>query len=117
MFLVILNLPPDVRMNAQNVVLVGLWYGSKKPPMHLLLKQVMQKLDQLYTLGVAIETAHGLVTYRAKLELAIFDLPAKASVLCSKHFNWKYGCSVSLPGGIFREMSYVPSNRTPRAKS
>ena len=69
-FLVILNLPPDIRMNAQNVVLAGLWYGSKKPPMHLLLKPIMQKLDQLYTLGVAVQTPHGLITYRAKLELA-----------------------------------------------
>lgn len=34
-FLVILNLPPAIRMNAQNIVLAGLWYGSKKPPMQL----------------------------------------------------------------------------------
>ena len=43
-YLVILNLPPDVRMNAQNVVLAGLWYGSKKPPMNLLLEPIMEKL-------------------------------------------------------------------------
>lgn len=94
-------------MNTQNFVLAGLWYGSKKPPMHLLLKPIMQKLDQLYTLGVAIQTPHGLITYRAKLELAIFDLPAKASVLCAKQFNGKYGCSVCLHCGEYSERSHV----------
>ena len=38
-FLVLLNLPPAIRMNAQNIVLAGLWYGSKKPPMDILLRQ------------------------------------------------------------------------------
>lgn len=100
-FLVILNLPRNIRMNAQNIVLAGLWYGSKKPPMHLLLKPIIEKLDRLHTLGVAIETPHGLITYRAKVELAIFDLPAKAAVLCAKQFNGKYGCSVCLHPGEY----------------
>ena len=68
-FLVILNLPRNIRMNAQNIVLAGLWYGSKKPPMHLLLKPIIEKLDRLHTLGVAIETPHGLITYQAKVDL------------------------------------------------
>lgn len=55
-------------MNAQNIVLAGLWYGSKKPPMHLLLKPIMKKLHHLYTLGVPIQTPHDLVIYRAKIE-------------------------------------------------
>ena len=71
-FLVILNLPRNMRMNAQNIVLAGLWYGSKKPPMHLLLEPSIKRLDRLHTLGVAIETPHGLIIYRAKVELAIF---------------------------------------------
>ena len=88
-FLVILNLPRNIRMNAQNIVLAGLWYRSKKPPVHLLLKPIIEKLDRLHTLGVTIETPHGLITYRAKVELAIFDLPAKAAVLCAKQFDDK----------------------------
>ena len=32
-YLVILNLPPGIRMNAENVLVAGLWYG-KKPPMN-----------------------------------------------------------------------------------
>ena len=115
-YLVILNLPPDVRMNAQNVVLAGLWYGSKKPPMNLLLEPIMEKLRCFRMLGVTIETPHGPATYRAKLELAVFDLPAKAPALCSKQFNGKYGCSVCLhPGEYFRRRRiYLPIQHSER---
>ena len=95
-FVVILN---HIRMNAQNIVLAGLWYGTKKPPMHLLLKPIMKKLRRLHTLGVPIETPNGLITYQAKVEMAIFDLPAKAAVLNAKQFNGRYGCSVCLHPG------------------
>lgn len=110
-FLVLLNLPPAIRMSAQNVVLAGLWYGSKKPPMDLLIKPIMKKLKHLYMLGIGIETPHGLVTYRAKLELGIFDLPAKAAVLCAKQFNGKYGCSVCTNPGVYsmRRRNYLPT--------
>ena len=86
-------------MNAQNIVLAGLSYGTKKPPMHLLLKPIMKKLRRLHTLGVPIETPNGLITYWAKIEMGIFDLPAKATVLSAKQFNGRYGCSVCLHPG------------------
>lgn len=110
-FVMILNLPPNIRMNAQNIVLAGLWYGTKKPPMDLLLKPIMKKLQHLYTLGVPIETPNGLITYRAKIEMAIFDLPAKAAVLCAKQFNGRYGCSVCLHPGEHsgRSQIYPPT--------
>ena len=117
-FLVILNLPPAIRMNTQNIVLAGLWYGSKKPPMHLLMEPIIKKLDHLYTFGIAIETPHGLITHRAKLELGIFDLPAKAAVLCAKQFNGKYGCSVCLhPGEYSRKSRKYPPYRVSRSNT
>ena len=56
---------PDVHMNAQNV-LVGLWYGSKKPPMDLLLKPIKKKLGHLQMFSLKIETPHGPATFCAK---------------------------------------------------
>ena len=115
-FLVILNFPPAVRMNAENVVLAGLWFGSKKPPMHLLLKPISNELESLYTLGVQIETPDGCVTYHAKLELAVFDLPAKAVVLNAKQYNGRYGCSVCLHPGesVGRNRVYKPTKHPER---
>lgn len=36
-FLTILNLPPAIRMKAENILLAALWYGPGKPPMRELL--------------------------------------------------------------------------------
>lgn len=40
---VILNLPPDIRMNSENIVLAGFWVGSK-PPMKLLFQPIIKDL-------------------------------------------------------------------------
>jgi len=61
-FIVILNLPPKIRMNAENMILAGLYVGPKKPVMKLLLDPVMKNLKHLLVFGV-------------------FDLIAKAPVL------------------------------------
>ena len=42
----------------------------------------------------------GYATVKAKLSLAVFDLPAKAAVLNCKQFNGNYGCSVCLNPGF-----------------
>lgn len=57
-FLTIYNLPPTIRMKAENVLLCGV--------------------------------------VRAKTVVGIFDLPAKAAVLCMKQFNGEYGCAVCI---------------------
>ena len=111
-YLVILNLPPSIRMNAENVLMAGLWYG-KKPPMRLLLTPIMESLSQFSTLGIRISTPRGLVTYRTKLVMGVFDLIAKKDVLCAKQFNGKYGCSVCLnPGTLISRSTraYLPGN-------
>lgn len=93
-YLVILNLPPKVRMNANNIILAGIWAGRSKPPMKLLLDPVLKVLRQLSTIGISISMPSGQQTIRAKLIMGVFDLPAKASVLCMKQFNGESGCSV-----------------------
>lgn len=98
-YLIILNLPAKIRMNAENILLAGLWVGPTKPPMNLLLGPIMKSFRQLRTLGMAIKTATGLKTFRTKLVLGIFDLPAKAAALCAKQFNGEFGCSVCLHPG------------------
>ena len=39
-YLVILNLPANIRMNAENVILCALWIGPNKPIMEILLSPV-----------------------------------------------------------------------------
>ena len=42
-YLMILNLPANIWMNAENVILCGLWVGPIKPIMNLLLNPISQK--------------------------------------------------------------------------
>ena len=48
-YLPILNLPPEVRMNSKNIILGGLWSGTTKLAMKLLLDPVLDNLKKLST--------------------------------------------------------------------
>ena len=98
-YLVILNLPPTIRMNAENILLCGLWVGPTKPPMDKLLEPVVTNVRKLSSEGIIIKTPTGISRIKGKLVLGIFDLPAKASVLTMKQFNGMFGCSVCLHPG------------------
>ena len=45
--LMITSLPPDIRMNADNIILAGVWQGPVKPPMNIILPPVRDKTDHL----------------------------------------------------------------------
>lgn len=92
-FLTILNLPPAIRMKAENILLAALWYGPGKPPMWELLGPALKHLQQL-SAGVTIHTPDGPRSVRGRLVMGVFDLPAKAAVLSVKQFNGKHGCTV-----------------------
>lgn len=70
-YLAILNLPPNIRMNAENMLLAGLWVGPKKPAMKQLLDPVVLKLQDLHTKGLAFSLPSGCVTIKAKLLFGI----------------------------------------------
>lgn len=74
-------------MNAENILLVGLWVRPKKPAMKLLLDPIMARIQDLYTKGLTISFLSGHVTVKAKLLFGILDLPAKAAVLNFKQYK------------------------------
>lgn len=90
-YLHILNLLPKICTNANNTLLAGLWVGPKNPPMKLFLNIVLDSFSYLSTTGTTITSA-GSKTVRARIVMGIFDLPAKALVLCMKQFNSQFGC-------------------------
>ena len=114
MYLSILNLPPALRMKGDNILLCGLWHGPTKPPMKKLLDPVLQALDQLSVSGIQMRTPDGECRVRAKVVMGLFDLPAKAAVLCMKQFNGVYGCNVCThPGRQIRSRARVyPFSKT-----
>ena len=106
-YLVVNNLPPDIRVNSENVILCALWCGPQKPPCHPLLKPLMEFFKTLTTVGISLQTPVGMKTFRGKLLLGVFDLPAKAAVLNVKQFNGTYGCSTCFHLGAQVQRSHV----------
>ena len=110
-YLTVLNLHPSIRTLAKNIITAGLWIGPEKPPIDHLLKPISEMLDKLCTTGIEVNLSHShSEILKAKLVLGIFDLPAKASVLCCKQFNGEYGCTVCLhPGKYLSKRRVYPA--------
>ena len=52
--LVVLNLPPAIRMNSKNIILGGFWIGPSKPDTKSLLGPVVEGIHDLSTKGLEI---------------------------------------------------------------
>ena len=102
----IVNLPPNIRMNKDYILLAGVWFGSVKPPLMVTLKALLDKIDSLYMTGVEVMTPVGKKTARAKLLLTVCDLPAKAMVLNQKQYNAYYVCNYCLDKGYYSNRIY-----------
>ena len=97
-YVTILNLPPSIQMKAENIMLAGVWVRPHKPSMKLLLEPIIDDLKYLYTDGLTVTLPpNGHADFKV---MAVFDLPAKASVLKCKQFNGKFGCCVCYHPGL-----------------
>ena len=111
---VILNLPPSIRYNSANIMLLAIWCGPAKPSMNFLFQPVVDALNTLYSKGISIQTHEGLKTIRGKVLNGIFDTVAKAPVMGMKQFNGVCGCPVCLhPGKRLSNTSrvYLPNEQ------
>jgi len=57
--MLVTSLPPAVQMNAENVILAGIWQGPIKPPMTTILTPVLDKIYQLQNKGISVCTSDG----------------------------------------------------------
>ena len=112
------SLPPSKRMNADNIILAGVWQGIVKPNMATILQPVLDKVHDLHCRGVLVETPIGRKTIKVQLLLGVFDLPAKAMATNFTQYNGKYGCNYCLDEGqhISRRRLFLPTDpHTPRS--
>ncbi len=112
-FLMIINLPPDVRFLEKFLILAGVWFGPKKPSdMSLILKPVIEKIEKLKSVGISVMTPAGEKIVKTILLSGVFDLPAKASVMNTTQFNGNYGCNYCTDKGkmVMRTHVYPPDD-------
>ena len=117
-FLVILELPYKLRYEVENVLLIGLWFGEKKPNPNLFLTPLKESLKSIY---------HGIKVYAKDLESYIdirgiiisgtCDLPAKALFLCMTQYNGKFGCQVCKELGQTLDRRRVYPNKNIRLRT
>jgi hypothetical protein len=118
--LAVTGLPPGIRMNAENILLAGIWQGPVKPPMNVILGQVIDCIEKLEVHGIRFQSPDGMKLLRAKLLLAVFDLPAKALATNFVQFNGYYSCTYCLDKGDRRGNTHIfppGENHTARSKA
>ena len=92
-YLAISNLPPTLRMNADYLMLAGVWFSPAKSPMDVL-PPVLKAIRKIASTGISMETVDGARVVEGKPLVGMFDLPAKAPAANMKQYNWKYyGCT------------------------
>ena len=106
-YLCITSFPPEIRMNARNLLLAGVWCAPVKPDMKVILGPVLEAINQLKLDGIPIETATGQRIVKACLLLAVFDLPALAMACNTTQFNGNYGCLHCRPRTSRQQMEWA----------
>ena len=66
-YYMVLNLPPSVHTEAMNIILRGIWVGPNKPPMQQLFLLLTEKMQDLSTTGIKMNSPNGVITIRTKL--------------------------------------------------
>ena len=95
-YAVVLNLPPSIRYNAANTMLIALWCGPIKPSMQLFFGALIDAFNSLYSKGIEVHTHEGPKVVRAKVLTCVGDTIAKAPVMGIKQLNGIYGCPVCI---------------------
>ena len=105
LYFVINELPYQLRMKKQNILLGGLWFGASKPNMQLFLQPIVKVLSNL-EINRTLVKVHGMtkpMTCKVIVLAGTCDLPAKSLILNIKQFNGFYGCPRCLhPGETFK---------------
>lgn len=119
--LAVTSLPPGIRMNAENLILAGVWQGTVKPPMDIILGHVLQKISRINTSGIPVHIPNlgRQKNVRVQLLLGVFDLPARAIATNFVQYNGKYSCIYCHDQGkhiAFRQLFLPDEDHEPRTE-
>ncbi|XP_070174358.1 uncharacterized protein [Littorina saxatilis] len=99
LYMVINELPPDIRFSRTNRIFAGLWFGKTKPQMLTFLTPLATCLKDLFNTGFQT----GKTTVKGLLLSGVFDSPARSLFQNIIQFNGFHGCPYCLmPGETFR---------------
>ena len=105
-FIALSNLEPTIRMRKDNLVTIALWVDQSKPKFEELFSPLIKIFNKLSISGLKINTPLGQKILKFKPLFGIFDLVAKAPVLCMNQFNGQYGYPTCLNPGVWNGSQY-----------
>lgn len=88
-------LPPSIRFKDENIIVVALYHGEKKPNIHELFKPLVKEFVELSAKGVFVRDKY----YNIFITNATLDLPAKSSISQVKQYNGRQACNYCLQEG------------------
>lgn len=91
-YLRINELPPEKRNRRENIILAGLWFGSRKPAANIFVDSFAPELKVMSDGNQKFNIAGRAITVIAKVLTGVCDLPAKSLFLNMTQFNGDYGC-------------------------
>lgn len=99
-YLIMLNLPFEERYRIQNMILVALWFGDKKPDPNLFLNPLKKSLRNLFKgVNMYVKDLNDVIKFRGIIICGTADLPAKSLFLQMNQYNGKFGCQVCTDEG------------------
>lgn len=92
-YLTINELPYKLRMKRENILLVGLWFGSNKPSANHFMYKFRSKFETLLRGKIITLPGQNVITVRGIILAGTCDLPAKAQFLNMMQYNGEFGCN------------------------
>ena len=99
LFASIVELPPPIREQHRNIVLLAIWSSKRKPCPDLFLKQTINDLQNLIRDGMVLFILGSEYKVNISTQYFISDLPAKALFLRTISFNGYSACTSCLMKG------------------
>ncbi len=112
-YLMVTNIPPQLRVKIDNLIVAALWFGPTKPNMDILFQPILKSISSLRRDGISLQSFRSQVAVlRPMVVMGVFDLPAKATATNTKQFNGKYGCFYCTDEGhvLNKERIYPPTD-------
>ena len=92
LYLIINELPTQMRFARENILLLGLWQGRGKPPFQSFLSTFANEMKKMFHDGVKVNFNGEDICLKLAIVCASVDLQAKAGVLNMTLFNGAFAC-------------------------
>ncbi|CAF3329002.1 unnamed protein product [Rotaria socialis] len=106
-FASIVELPPPVRDYQANIILLSLWSSKRKPDVNVFLEKSINDIERLINHGTVFYINNMEYRFLIRIQLFVSDLPARALMFKTTHFNGYYACHYCVTKGHWSGSSVI----------